>query len=90
MGPWKGANSRVFFEPLDLKPGARSTCLLIGMHILHHHLMTALNLNRNPRSIGVQLYIVRGNGMLDVDAMSSDGCSVHMLSEREYSIHNSN
>ena len=32
--------------------------------ILHHHLMTALNLNRNPRSIGVRLYIVRGSGCL--------------------------
>ena len=28
--------------------------------------------------------------MLDVDAMSSDGCPVHMLSEGEYNIHNSN
>ena len=30
--------------------------------ILHHHLMTALNLNRNPRSIRVRLYIVGGCG----------------------------
>ena len=30
--------------------------------ILHHHLMTPLNLNRNPRSIGVRLYRVRGSG----------------------------
>ena len=28
--------------------------------------------------------------MLDVDAMSSDGCPVHMLSEGQYSIHSSN
>ena len=26
----------------------------------------------------------------DVDAMSSDGCPVHMLSEGEYNIHSSN
>ena len=31
-----------------------------------------------------------GERVLDVDAMSSDGCPVHMLSEGEYSIHSSN
>ena len=31
-----------------------------------------------------------GERVLDVDAMSSDGCPVHMHSEGEYSIHNSN
>ena len=30
------------------------------------------------------------NRVLDVDAMSSDGCPVHMLSEGEYSIHSPN
>ena len=29
----------------------------------------------------------QGERVLDVDAMSSDGCAVHMLSEGEYSIH---
>ena len=28
--------------------------------------------------------------MLDVGAMSSDGCTMHMLNEREYSNHSSN
>ena len=28
--------------------------------------------------------------VVDVDVMSSDGCHVHMLSEREYGIHKSN
>ena len=32
----------------------------------------------------------QGERVLDVDAMSSDGCPVHMLSEGEYNIHNSN
>ena len=31
-----------------------------------------------------------GERVLDVDAMSSDGCPVHMLSEGEYNIHSSN
>ena len=43
------------------------TCLAVltlvpQSQIVHHHLMRALNLNRNPRSIGVRLYIVRGSG----------------------------
>ena len=58
--------------------------------ILYHHLMTALNLNRNPTSIGVRLYIVRGERVLDVDGMSSDGCPMHVLREGEYNIHSSN
>ena len=29
----------------------------------------------------------QGEQVLDVDAMSSDGCAVHMLSEGEYNIH---
>ena len=32
----------------------------------------------------------QGERVLDVDAMSSDGCPVHMLSEGEHKIHNSN
>ena len=32
----------------------------------------------------------QGELVLDVDAMSSDGYPVHMLSEGEYSIHSSN
>ena len=32
----------------------------------------------------------QGERVLDVDAMSSDGCPVHMLSEGEYNIHSSN
>ena len=32
----------------------------------------------------------QGEQVLDVDAMSSDGCLVHMLSEGEYNIHSSN
>ena len=32
----------------------------------------------------------QGERVLDVDAMPSDGCPVHMLSEGEYNIHNSN
>ena len=32
----------------------------------------------------------QGERVLDVDAMSSDGCPVHMLSEGEYDIHSLN
>ena len=55
--------------------------------ILHHNLMTALNVNRNARSIGVRLYIVTGSGCW---MWTPCGCPVHILSEGEYRIQSSN